>query len=418
MIWTSVNASRRAAAGMSLALLLAQAVVVPAAAASAPLGLFGPNLIVNGGAEDGAGSPSSVGGVVAVPGWTTTGNFTVVEYETQPDVPDSFPTMDSPGSPDRGTNFFVGGPNNTSSSASQVIGVASAAKLIDSGLVRFTLAGWLGGFAGQNDNAVVTATFARANGSPVGTTSIGPVLAADRDGVTGLLPRAAFGTVPAGTRQIVVRVQMTKDATFFYNDGYADQLSLTLASLFGSNIVANGGAELGASTGDWTASVGAPGWTASGNASVGPYDADGFPTSSDPGPASRGYNLFIGGPDNGASGFSQEIDVAAGRRLIDTGLVPFSLSAYLGGWTDQNDHATVTVTFRDGDGDALGSAQIGPVTSADRGDATGLLYRQSAGSVPAGTRSILVELGFVRDAPPEFTYNDGSVDEVRLVLGL
>jgi hypothetical protein len=36
--------------------------------------------------------------------------------------------------------------------------------------------------------------------------------------------------------------------------------------------------------------------------------------------------------------------------------------------------------------------------------------------VPKETRTVHVELAMVRDAAPEFTYNDGSVDDVRLVL--
>jgi hypothetical protein len=399
---------RRARRPLGFALVLVVATGLTAAPVSAanPGSLFSGNLVVNGDAEAGAGSPSAEGGVVPVPGWTTTGNFTVVEYETQSGVPDSFPTVDGPGPAARGVNFFVGGPDNASSSASQAINVAAAARLIDIGFVRYALAGWLGGFAGQDDNAVVSATFVRGNGTVVGEAAIGPVSSTNRDGVTGLLPRSAFGTVPGGTRQIV----------FFYNDGYADEISLQLASLVGSNVVVNGGAELGDSSGDFSAVVPAPGWTTTGNATVGPYDDDGFPASTDPGPPSRGSNLFIGGPVNDASTFSQDIDVTAAHRLIDAGVLSYNLSAYLGGWREQSDSATVTVIFRDADGQSLGADVLGPVSAADRGGVTGLLHRQSTGDVPGGTRSVTVELTMNRDAPPEFTYNDGSIDEVRLVL--
>ena len=187
-------------------------------------------------------------------------------------------------------------------------------------------------------------------------------------------------------------------------------------SLVGSNIVFNGGAELGPSSGDWAAVIPAPGWTSTGNATVGPYDADGFPASTDPGPADRGTNLFIGGPANDGSSFSQVIAVGDLASAIDAEALQYRLSAYLGGWLDQNDHSTVTVIFRDGGGEALGQDSIGPVLASDRADMTGLERRASSGDLPPGTRSIEVILSMVRDAPPEFTYNDGSADNVRLIL--
>ncbi len=115
-------------------------------------------------------------------------------------------------------------------SATQSIDVSSAdAAAIDTGNTPFNLSGYLGGFSTDGDNATLSITFKSALGSPLGTASIGPVSAADRGNVTGLLPRSTSGNVPTGTRQIDVLLQMTRTAGAF-NDGYADNLSLVFTT--------------------------------------------------------------------------------------------------------------------------------------------------------------------------------------------
>jgi hypothetical protein len=179
------------------------------------------NLIVNGDAESGPGGDGTV--VVPVPGWMTSGNFTVIKYSTGA----GFPTPTDPGPPNRGENFFGGGPDSASSSATQSINVSSSATAIDAGKVAYGLSGYLGGFGSQEDNAVLTITFNSATNAALGTASIGPVTATDRNNATGLLPRATSGIVPAGTRQIDVLLQMTRTGGNS-NDGYADNLALVL----------------------------------------------------------------------------------------------------------------------------------------------------------------------------------------------
>jgi hypothetical protein len=87
----------------------------------------------------------------------------------------------------------------------------------------------LGGYATQTDRATVTATFISATAAALGTISLQPVTAADRGSVTNLIPRSASGPVPAGTRGIAVRIDAVRDAGA-YNDGYIDNVSLTLGS--------------------------------------------------------------------------------------------------------------------------------------------------------------------------------------------
>ncbi len=74
---------------------------------------------------------SSDGGVVPVPGWTTTGTFTVVQYGAS-----GFP----PPRADGGANFFAGGPASPSS-AQQSIDLRSARKAVDAGRVDVRVGG-------------------------------------------------------------------------------------------------------------------------------------------------------------------------------------------------------------------------------------------------------------------------------------
>ena len=226
------TAAQRSAARPAWALAVAVDVVAvlaaPVAASSQMSRLFGGNLIMNGGAE--AGPASGGFSSVPIPGWTISGPLTVVAYDTpDPDDLPPFPTSSGPGPDDRGTNFFAGGPANSSSSASQVISVAAAASLIDAGAVRYDLSGYLGGWTDQEDNAVLRIVFKQGT-NVLGSAEIGPVGAADRESQTGLLGRATSGLVPVGTRQIVVTLVMTKqEGVGTYNDGYADNLSLVLS---------------------------------------------------------------------------------------------------------------------------------------------------------------------------------------------
>jgi hypothetical protein len=181
---------------------------------------FGSNLILNGGAEADIGG---IGGTIGpVTDWTTTGQFTVITYNNNT----GYPTNADPGPVNRGNNFFGGGGGN-SSSGSQLITLAPGFTEIDAGSVSFDLSGFLGGFSTDNDNAALTAVFRDASNTGLGTFSIGPVSAIDRSNVTGLFARSTSGTVPIGTRNILLTLNMER-VVGSSNDGYADNLSLVL----------------------------------------------------------------------------------------------------------------------------------------------------------------------------------------------
>jgi hypothetical protein len=139
----------------------------------------------------------------------------------------------------------------------------------------------------------------------------------------------------------------------------------------------------------------------------------GFPTNSDPGPPNRGLGFTAGGDGIAQSVLTQTPSVAGLSIPIDAGTATFNMAAYLGGFLSQNDNATMSVTWRDGTGATLGSASIGPVTPADRGNATGLLLRRTNGSVPVGTRSALIVITLTR---VDGIYNDGYVDAAVLKI--
>ena len=63
---------------------------------------------------------------------------------------------------------------------------------------------------------------------------------------------------------------------------------------------------------------------------------------------------------------------------------------------------------------SLGTATIGPVLAAERNSITSLLFKSKSGTVPAGTRSVLVTLAFVRSYG---TNDDGCADSLSFVLG-
>ena len=184
---------------------------------------FGSNLIVNGNAEADVGSStgSSIGPVT---GFTKSGDFTVIQYGAS----GGYPALTDPGPADRGANFFGGG-YLTPSLGTQVIDISDVASAIDTGRASFDLSAYLGGYASQDDNAVLTASFLDTGFAALSSVSIGPVTAADRGSLTGLSFRDALGVVPVGTRSILIDILFTR-VEGSSNDGYADDLSLVLAA--------------------------------------------------------------------------------------------------------------------------------------------------------------------------------------------
>ncbi len=183
----------------------------------------GKNLIVNGNAEQGEGVNDVNGIATDIPGWTRKGNFTVVKYN----APGGFPEAKVATAVAGGANFFAGGPRNVNSSISQDIDVNSMKKAIDSGTAKATLSGNLGGYATQTDYLAASATFLSASGAKLGAVKIQSAPPAARQNATALPKKTITSAVPKKTRKIRVTLAASRGAGD-YNDGYGDNLSLTI----------------------------------------------------------------------------------------------------------------------------------------------------------------------------------------------
>lgn len=176
--------------------------------------------------------------------------------------------------------------------------------------------------------------------------------------------------------------------------------------VYGTNMVLNGDAESGTGTTipDWTSGTGAMALVA--------YGTSGFPSTTDPGPTDRGTQLFTGGNTTSTSTITQSLSVANAAADIENGGVTFTLSGWLGGYESQGDDATFSVTFENSTGGGISTLTIGPVTAADRSDATGLLFQSLSASMPLQTRSLLFTL---TANWAEGSYNDGYADNLSFV---
>ncbi|CAF4055491.1 unnamed protein product [Adineta steineri] len=186
-------------------------------------------------------------------------------------------------------------------------------------------------------------------------------------------------------------------------------------SILGMNLVVNGDAETGPCGQDDTTIMHPTGWNYTGTVSQITYVASWDLTSSSPGPSNPGRCYFDGLTDSYTS-MSQTVNIndAAILSLIDLGKASANLSAWLGGYANQDDNAKVTLSFYNQDGENIGNAiTIGPVLSSDRGTTTELLFRQNSGMVPARTRSMKVLVEFTRLIGG---FNDGAADNIAVVL--
>ncbi|WP_332877163.1 PEP-CTERM sorting domain-containing protein [Massilia sp. S19_KUP03_FR1] len=168
--------------------------------------------------------------------------------------------------------------------------------------------------------------------------------------------------------------------------------------IYGQNLIVNGDAEAGVS--GWT---GYPDYSMVQSVDYGSNWV--LPTQ--PGPVDRGNKMF--------AGLGQ---YAVGYQSLDlnkpmTPNISYSLSGWLGGWTDQGDNALFYVQFLDESNNEIGSAAIGPVTPDDRNNQTGLYYRESGGFMPDGTRTLSFWLSMERLVSSD---NDGYADNLSFIL--
>lgn len=193
--------------------------------------------------------------------------------------------------------------------------------------------------------------------------------------------------------------------------------SVASAQTTSQNLLQDGNADAGILTGhDPTlprfSIYSTPGWTTSlGNPRAEAYaDGQGSTemTASVPGAPDRGALYFFGGTTN-ESTLSQAIDLSAFASQIADGSASFSLSGWLGGFTNQTDYATFSVNFQDAQNNSLATAAIGPVTATQRKNLTSMQSQSAAGFIPLGTSKAIVALDMVMVFA---TANNGCADSL------
>ncbi|UJR20152.1 hypothetical protein I4U23_023284 [Adineta vaga] len=99
--------------------------------------------------------------------------------------------------------------------------------------------------------------------------------------------------------------------------------------------------------------------------------------------------------------------------FIDNQTIWFGFSAWIGGYSDQNDKAEVSLMFFDQANQAISNTTtIEPVLAVDRNNTSSLLFRQANELVPVSTRSFKVLVTMTRTV---FIYNNGDVDNIVLI---
>jgi hypothetical protein len=337
-------------------------------------GILGRNLVANGGAEDGPAATSATN-IVAIPGWTPTGNLTVLPYNLTELI-----QLSDPAPKDHGFNYFSG--STGASSLTQDIDVSSGASLIAGGNVRFTATAFLGNRLGdQGTTAQVSFAFKNAGGQTFSSTTAGP----GGYNAIGLSMQQQIGLVQPGTARVTVTIAFSNPY------GTADSISLVFETLAisiatNTNLVVNGDAEAGPGVVRTDTAAYVPGWSTSRGASVAPYGGTNWIGVADSGPSDRGVNLFCG---PGTS--YQDIDVSGGADLIDANKGKYTISAWLGGVAGTTS-PTLTYMFFDWAGTQLApTATMGPTSHPGT---NGLVLVTRSDVMPAKTRRVPINLTF------------------------
>lgn len=180
---------------------------------------IGPNLIVNGDAEMDRELEATMELNHKIAGWDIEpGNFSVWKHsdghlEWTP--------------PNPGNYYFTGGNNSASDYGRQYIDISECASQIDSNSLGFTMNGDFGGWKYQDDRANLNVTFLDNLEQPIGTATVGGVLAAERNGITMLVFKSKSGMIPSGARTIKADLVMTRvEGT--NNNAYADNIAFYL----------------------------------------------------------------------------------------------------------------------------------------------------------------------------------------------
>ena len=114
---------------------------------------------------------------------------------------------------DRGDCYFFGYQSETTSMWQTVnFGSRLDTSLIDSAQIKYNLSAWLGGLNNQNDSVIIYLTFSDDNNQIQGNvTSLGPVLALERQNISSLMFKQTTGFVPVNSHILTVLVEVCAD---------------------------------------------------------------------------------------------------------------------------------------------------------------------------------------------------------------
>ncbi len=198
------------------------------------------NLIRNASAEKFTGDPDDFT-QVQLKAWKIVGDdrFTANAYVPDLDDPDEYGSrlaMNSRGPGGRGEHYFAGAYKTSSAEhgrARQVVDLIPFVSRLKSG-ARFTLQGWFGGYAGNEDAMGLTLTWTTKQGKKVGRrVELDPVTLEERDllspgepgeEITMLARRRSTGKVPRRARKARIALDSHNGAP----GAYADRLVLKL----------------------------------------------------------------------------------------------------------------------------------------------------------------------------------------------
>ncbi|MHA3723708.1 Ig-like domain-containing protein [Leucobacter sp. HY1910] len=177
------------------------------------------------------------------------------------------------------------------------------------------------------------------------------------------------------------------------------------SELLSGELIVNGGAEAGNSTG-WTAGLDVFQHGVNGYPESVIVDTNGLTGETFDG----GANLFVGA--GAASNSTQVVDVSPAADAIDNGATRAAISAFVGGFAAQDDSATVVFEFFDALGSSVHSVQFGPVYAAARGGVSGFVGFDEVVALAPGVRSVEVTVSTIAT----FGANDGAVDNLSMRL--
>ena len=100
--------------------------------------------------------------------------------------------------------------------------------------------------------------------------------------------------------------------------------------------------------------------------------------------------------------------------VIDNQKLSYNFSAWMGGYTTEDDNVQVSLTFLDQNNQQVGSTiTLGPVLAVERNSITSLIFHQTTGVIPSTTRSVMVTVTMTLVSGAT---NDGYIDNIALYL--